>query len=747
MNATLYNGVSGILTHQTGLDSVSNNIANVNTTGYRANLPEFESLFAKSMSYINSSSPISNDFGHGVTKASNAISTKSGSYKNSEGEFDIAYSGKGWFVVGTQKNGEFDVQAPKFGQVQKNYFTRDGGFTRDAEGYLVNSSGHYLYGIDLGKISKTGTFSAKHDYAADTKALSGSKLTPLRIPEDLNFQPTVTTKVGTAINLNKTSGGSGIDQVFKKPDGTFDLDALWAQDVNALMDDKLSPLEANNYKDITITSTLNNGAKISHTFTYGGDGENGFKTLGELKKLIKEKTGLTLDIGRDSMGKPHNCNLLLHNDTFYDMGIEITGRLAQKLGLGGATKDFDSGASMRYSADSSGYDVGTYVNADGVIYRRTNAAGNSDPHTDKTNWERVDSSKVETYNQTRSYESGTLVNVNGTLYRRVAATAGNSDPTTTATEWVNIGEATKGNVAMYQDGTSYARNEVVSFNGTLYRRSGAEGASSPATDFANWSILRNDSLMSEKLSVPSYTSGVEVFSADGTKYNLRTEYYLKDSGNAGVGERWEARTAIYDATGKTMVSDSKVIHEVTFNGGVASGSSVTIPFGNGSIDYNPIKSADGRMSTNYSYASSSVKESTQDGSQIGRLKDISVDSNGRIMLAFTNGRTEAMGRVGIAAFVNDQGLQKVGGNMFQMTSISYNGGEPTYPSGAPILAWDKSGDLKFGRVMDNMLETSNVDIGSALTELIILQRGYSFNAKAFTTGDELIKEAIGLKRS
>jgi flagellar hook protein FlgE len=105
-----------------------------------------------------------------------------------------------------------------------------------------------------------------------------------------------------------------------------------------------------------------------------------------------------------------------------------------------------------------------------------------------------------------------------------------------------------------------------------------------------------------------------------------------------------------------------------------------------------------------------------------------------------------MGRVGLAAFVNDQGVQKVGGNMFQMTSISVNGGQPVYSSGAPILAWDETGQLKFGKVLDSMLETSNVDIGAALTELIVLQRGYSFNAKAFTTGDELIKEAIGLKK-
>lgn len=42
MNGTLVNSYSGIKTHQFGLDSISNNIANVNTIGYRENIPQFE---------------------------------------------------------------------------------------------------------------------------------------------------------------------------------------------------------------------------------------------------------------------------------------------------------------------------------------------------------------------------------------------------------------------------------------------------------------------------------------------------------------------------------------------------------------------------------------------------------------------------------------------------------------------------------------------------------------------------------
>ena len=100
--------------------------------------------------------------------------------------------------------------------------------------------------------------------------------------------------------------------------------------------------------------------------------------------------------------------------------------------------------------------------------------------------------------------------------------------------------------------------------------------------------------------------------------------------------------------------------------------------------------------------------------------------------------------MGISAFVNDQGLKKVGGNLFEMSEI-VSGGDTYISSGKPLLGWSGQ-HLRFGSVLYKHLETSNVDVGSALTDLVVMQRGYSMNAKAFTTGDDLIKEAINLKR-
>ena len=133
--------------------------------------------------------------------------------------------------------------------------------------------------------------------------------------------------------------------------------------------------------------------------------------------------------------------------------------------------------------------------------------------------------------------------------------------------------------------------------------------------------------------------------------------------------------------------------------------------------------------------------------KLEKMKDIVINDDGIIMVNFSNGKIESVGRFGIAAFVNDQGLSKVGGNLFELNIRTING-VTSVVSGEPLLAWNEGGlaGLKFGRVLDKMLETSNVDTGTALTDLIVFQRGYQMSAKSITTADELMKEAIGLKR-
>lgn len=764
MVGSLYSGISGIKTHQVGIDVTSNNIANINTTGFRANTPEFKSLFSTNLNYVNSNSPVANDYNYGVTLGSNAINTNDGTYVSADGDFNVAYSGKGWFVVGLNKNGEFDINNPNY-NVKQNYFTRDGSFSLDGEGYLVNSSGYYMYGINLGKIAADGTLTGTNNLQQDYANLGGSVLEPIQIPKELHYQPTLTTEVNLAVNLNRTQNAKGITAL-QDINGNFSMQKFLAQDINSLMDSSGKLLDAKNYKDITF-SIEQNGVTTNHTFTYGDTGANGFKSVGELIDLIKEQTGLDLALKLDENGNPSDCSLYLSNNSMQNVNVSISGRLAEKLGLSTNNEILDSAftSQIKTFEENAVYQNGDYVNYQGMIFQKNGegeALGN--PIDNPESWNLVDSTKVPTYQENQEYLEGDFIVYEGRVYQRSAEEiimvedpeTGELVPQNPAEDtqaWIEVGENTKGMIAEYQAGNNYQENAMVTLNGILYQKVNGAGNTNPSEDSSGWRILMSDSLDSTQLNVPTYETNTEVYSDTGEKFILKNQYILIEQGDQTatppINERWEVRSAIYDSTGKTMISQNPVLSEISFNAdGSANATPFAVEFQGGSIQVNLAQSDDGKSSSNFAYTDSALKSATQDGTESGIMDDIVINEDGIILVNFTNGKVEPIGRIGIAAFVNDQGLSKVGGNLFEMNAMTING-ETSVVSGPPLLAWEETGtaSLKYGQVLDHMLETSNVDTGTALTDLIVYQRGYQMSAKSITTADQLMQEAIQLKRS
>lgn len=764
MVGSLYSGISGIKTHQVGIDVTSNNIANINTTGFRANTPEFKSLFSTNLNYVNSNSPVANDYNYGVTLGSNAINTNDGTYVSADGDFNVAYSGKGWFVVGLNKNGEFDINNPNY-NVKQNYFTRDGSFSLDGEGYLVNSSGYYMYGINLGKIAADGTLTGTNNLQQDYANLGGSVLEPIQIPKELHYQPTLTTEVNLAVNLNRTQNAKGITAL-QDINGNFSMEKFLAQDINSLMDSSGKLLDAKNYKDITF-SIEQNGVTTNHTFTYGDTGANGFKSVGELIDLIKEQTGLDLALKLDENGNPSDCSLYLSNNSMQNVNVSISGRLAEKLGLSTNNEILDSAftSQIKTFEENAVYQNGDYVNYQGMIFQKNGegeALGN--PIDNPESWNLVDSTKVPTYQENQEYLEGDFIVYEGRVYQRSAEEitmvedpeTGELVPQNPAEDtqaWIEVGENTKGMIAEYQAGNNYQENAMVTLNGILYQKVNGAGNTNPTEDSSGWRILMSDSLDSTQLNVPTYETNTEVYSDTGEKFILKNQYILIEQGDQTatppINERWEVRSAIYDSTGKTMISQNPVLSEISFNAdGSANATPFAVEFQGGSIQVNLAQSDDGKSSSNFAYTDSALKSATQDGTESGIMDDIVINEDGIILVNFTNGKVEPIGRIGIAAFVNDQGLSKVGGNLFEMNAMTING-ETSVVSGPPLLAWEETGtaSLKYGQVLDHMLETSNVDTGTALTDLIVYQRGYQMSAKSITTADQLMQEAIQLKRS
>ena len=136
MNRAMYSGVAGLKTHQTRMDVIGNNIANVNTVGYKAQAALFSELLYQNSS--NASGPNNatglgginpKQVGLGVKMASISTNiTLPGSAETTNNPFDIRITGEAFFVVNNGRD---------------NLFTRDGSFKVDAAGNLVMSSNGY----------------------------------------------------------------------------------------------------------------------------------------------------------------------------------------------------------------------------------------------------------------------------------------------------------------------------------------------------------------------------------------------------------------------------------------------------------------------------------------------------------------------------------------------------------------------------------------------------------------------------
>ncbi|KAF1075720.1 flagellar hook protein FlgE [Halodesulfovibrio sp. MK-HDV] len=140
-----------------------------------------------------------------------------------------------------------------------------------------------------------------------------------------------------------------------------------------------------------------------------------------------------------------------------------------------------------------------------------------------------------------------------------------------------------------------------------------------------------------------------------------------------------------------------------------------------------------KSATSYDLAST-THSMNQDGYTAGFLQEVTVDRNGVVSGRYSNGRREELFVLGLADFANRQGLSLQGGNLFAQSTSS----------GEAVIGTANTGRL--GTVSSNTLELSNVDMSRQMVKLITTQRGYQSNSKVITTSDEMLQEAINLKR-
>ena len=191
MMRALYSGVAGLKTHQTKMDVIGNNIANVNTTAYKSQSITFSELMyqtTQSASGPNATTGTAGtnakQIGLGVTGGaiSTAITT-AGASQTTGNPFDLKITGDAFFIVNNGSN---------------NFFTRDGSFYVDAAGNLATTATGYNV-MGWGVEEATG-------------AIKQDTVRPLRImsPENMTYPPEATSKayVSGILDKNDTNASS-----------------------------------------------------------------------------------------------------------------------------------------------------------------------------------------------------------------------------------------------------------------------------------------------------------------------------------------------------------------------------------------------------------------------------------------------------------------------------------------------------------------------------------------------------------
>lgn len=160
----LWSAASGMKAQQLNIDTISNNLANVNTTGFKKQRVEFKDLLYENLRLADFSEgegrPVNLEVGHGVMSSATLRDFGSGSLEQTNNNFDLAVDGDGFFVVRDDND--------------KLFYTKDGSFKISTENgltKLVTSEGNYVQGsngdILLGEnlesfaIDKSGAITVK----------------------------------------------------------------------------------------------------------------------------------------------------------------------------------------------------------------------------------------------------------------------------------------------------------------------------------------------------------------------------------------------------------------------------------------------------------------------------------------------------------------------------------------------------------------------------------------------------------
>ena len=818
---SLWSGVSGLQAHQIAMDVEGNNIANVNTYGFKYNRANFADILSQTPRVATApqgqlGGQNAMQIGLGTTINSTTRIFSQGTLTATDKQTDLALQGNGFFVV-----------SPDGGNTR--YYTRNGDFVRDKAGNFVNNSGYIVQGWT--RDEETGTID------------STGPISNIVIKEGLTTPARATTEVKIKGNLDS---GNSIGQ---RSTPIYSLDSI-AGGIDYDDDGIIANSEKHNENDINndrfYTNSRNEqilterGVDLGVTFDELGNGLALRDGQGIWVSYANAKTekftigsGLPNNIG--SLGGTKNLDITLNgvnitgdvtnisdvaakiNAQYNTTGVRAEISEGNKLTLinrnnSGTTKETKN-IHLKVNVGNNtvaGLDDKKIITAYQYVYTssQTTAVHEYDDAKERQVTTTEDlraamqkdaryfvdykgNNKVETTDvgvrnaigliedaATSAAASAALTGAYQTAYDNAVTQAENDAaaaglPALTDEQKKVAGLKAVVNLAGadtdINDGVKITVNKQGQFklenpknemaDQALYMTTTgltkpAQGATPAVNENVRLTTIMKalDGALSPgqalrasgKMMMSSHGSTAEIFDSLGSKHTVSIRWAKTGTTKDG-GTEWnmiiqvpEPAKINYTGEGPDNVVTGSVrfnsngslasFHPATItfsaNNGSQSGQNVSLNFGLGT-DFNGLTSFD---------KDSSTESISQDGYTGGTLNGVKVDETGTIIGSFTNGQSFGLAQVALASFTNNEGLQSEGGNVFSQTANS----------GEAVIGAAGTGDK--GTIAASKLEASNVDLSRALTDLIVIQRGFQANSKTITTSDEMLNTLLQLKQ-
>jgi flagellar hook protein FlgE len=319
---TVFNtALSGLNANSSAIDIVGNNLANLNTTGYKADTVEFQDLMSQQLG----ASSATNQVGLGVSGAESVPQFTQGSITQTTGAFDAAIQGNGFFVVSGPNN--------------QLLYTRAGNFTLDPNGQLQTASGEDVQGWN----------------AVNGVVNPNSAVSNIVVPLNGVTPATATANMSATVNLDSSATVGGTDGTYSAPIQVVDAQG----GTHTLTVTFTKSSSGSNQWDYAITipdadlTTPSGGTPLA-------SGTLAFDGTGKLTAPASTDPAIAVKVA----GLADGASDMTINWNLYDSnGNGLVTQFAQTSGVSATSQDgFQAGQISKVSISNGGLLVATYSN-------------------------------------------------------------------------------------------------------------------------------------------------------------------------------------------------------------------------------------------------------------------------------------------------------------------------------------------------------------------------------------------------